>query len=185
MTLWTETTTSGPYLPAELRDHVIDLLHDTEDTLRNCCLVSKSWIPRTRKHLFADIRFQSADNLKSWKETFPDPLASPAHHTRILTVKRLRDVAAADAKPSGWITGFSNVVHFEVIGQGLFTVHEKATLISFHRFPPVITSLRVAFSILPSSQIFNLIFSFPLLEDLTVVAYFGISTGSSGDSSGL
>ena len=80
---------------------------------------------------------------------------------------------------------FSNVVHFEVIGQGLFTVHEKAALISFHGFSSIFTSLRVAFSILPSSQIRNLIFYFPLLEDLTVVAYFGISTGSSGDSSGL
>jgi hypothetical protein len=32
-------------LPAELLDYVIDHLCDTQDALRNCCLVSKSWVP--------------------------------------------------------------------------------------------------------------------------------------------
>ena len=47
---------SNPHLPAEILDYIIDHLHDTEDALRNCSLVSKSWIPRTRTHLFADVK---------------------------------------------------------------------------------------------------------------------------------
>ena len=62
-----------PYLPLETLDYIVDLLHDESPALKECCLVSKSWIPRTRRHLFAHIRFYSADNLKSWKKTFPDP----------------------------------------------------------------------------------------------------------------
>jgi hypothetical protein len=54
-------------------DNVIDCLHDTRDALKNCCLVSKSWIPRTRKHLFATIAFTTTKRLQSWEETFPDP----------------------------------------------------------------------------------------------------------------
>ena len=169
---------SSRRLPPELLDHVVDLLHDTEDTLRNCSLVSKSWIPRTRKHLFADIKFRSADDLQSWKEMFPDPLTSPAYHAHTLTVKCIRNVTAADAEPGGWITGFSSVVRFRVIGQGLFTVHERSALVPFHGFSPVMKSLHVVFTFLPSSRILDLILSFPLLEDLTAIAHFGISTSS-------
>ena len=101
---WLNSTMPNAHLPLETLDYIVDLLHDEPEILERCYLISKSWIPRTRKHLFTDIKFQSADNLKSWKETFPDPLTSPAHHTHTLTVKCIRDLAAADAKPSGWIT---------------------------------------------------------------------------------
>src|ERR1700753_246461 len=55
----TATIMSGPRLPAELLDHIADLLRDRE-TLESCCLVSKSWIPRARKHLFACVAFHTA-----------------------------------------------------------------------------------------------------------------------------
>ncbi|KAF9642570.1 hypothetical protein BDM02DRAFT_3105483, partial [Thelephora ganbajun] len=48
---------SDPHLPPEVCDYIVDLLHNKPDTLGWCCLVSRSWIPRTRKHLFADIKF--------------------------------------------------------------------------------------------------------------------------------
>ena len=38
---------SNLHLPAETLDHIVDHLHDTKDALRNCCLGSKSWVPRT------------------------------------------------------------------------------------------------------------------------------------------
>ena len=44
----------NPYLPQETLDYIVDLLHDEPETLRERCLLSKPWIPRTRKHLFAD-----------------------------------------------------------------------------------------------------------------------------------
>jgi uncharacterized protein (DUF2384 family) len=37
-----ETTMSNP-LPAEMLDHIVGYLHDTQDALKNCCLVSKLW----------------------------------------------------------------------------------------------------------------------------------------------
>ena len=50
---------SSPYLPAELLDYIVDHLHDTKDALKSCGLLSKSWIPRTRRRLFANILFCS------------------------------------------------------------------------------------------------------------------------------
>ena len=88
-----ETTMLNPYLPRETLDYIIDLLHDEPETLRECCLVSKSWIPHARKHLFTDIKFRSVIDLESWKKTFPDPSNSPAYHTRTLSVHCPEEIA--------------------------------------------------------------------------------------------
>src|ERR1700753_3734442 len=80
----TSSTMSPPNLPPELLDHIADFLCDSSDALKSCCLVSKSWIPAARKHLFADIQFRTIDDLESWEAIFPDPSASPAHYTKTL-----------------------------------------------------------------------------------------------------
>jgi len=69
---------SNPYLPRETLDHIVDLLHDKPETLKEYCLVSKPWIPRT---LF---EFISVEVLESWKKSFPDPQTSPACHAHTL-----------------------------------------------------------------------------------------------------
>jgi hypothetical protein len=159
-------TMSNPRLPAEILDHTIDHLHDTTDALRNCCLVSKSWIPRTRRHLFADVKFPTEEHLQSWKKIFPDPSTSPAHYTESLLVRCPEVVAAADAEAGGWITAFSRVVHLWVGTRRLSTV--PTSFVPFHGLSPVVKSLSVTLPTLKSPHIFNLILSFPLLEDLAV-----------------
>ena len=94
---------SNPHLPPEILDHIIDLLHNEPNALKECCLVSKSRVPRTRKHLFANIQFRAANDLKHWKKAFPDPPNSPAYHTRTLFISRPQDVEKADAEEDGWI----------------------------------------------------------------------------------
>ena len=90
-------------LPAELLDHIVDLLHDSRDTdkLKSCCLASKSWTPRTRKHIFASIYFSTAEHLQSWKEMFPDPSTSPAYYTKYLFIGCPQEVVATDAEEGG------------------------------------------------------------------------------------
>jgi hypothetical protein len=157
---------SNPHLPAETLDHIVNHLHDTRDALRNCCLVSKSWVPRSRKHLFAEIKFYTTKSLRSWKNAFPDPANSPMRYVTTLSVRCPEVVADADADAAGWIRGFSRVVHLTLNNQGLFA--DPTPLVLSHEFSPVIKSLRVYFTALPSSQATNLILSFPLLEDLAV-----------------
>jgi hypothetical protein len=161
-----ETTMPNPHLPAETLDHIVDHLHDTEDALRNACLASKSWIPRTRKHLFAGVRFPTEERLQSWKETFPDPSTSPAHYAKTLYVGCPDVITAADAEAGSWIGGFSRVVHLELGRRGLWAW--DASFVPFHGFSLAIKSLRMTFIVPPYSRIFNLILSFPLLEDLAV-----------------
>ena len=90
----------NPCLPLEALDYVVDFLHDESPTLKECCLVSKSWVSRTRKHLFARIQFCSADNLKSWKK-FPDPTNSPAYHTHTLFIGCVEFIEEGNAEEGG------------------------------------------------------------------------------------
>ena len=169
---------SSPRLPTELLDQTVDILQDSTNALKSCCLVSKSWIPRVRKHLFANTAFRTPRDLKSWKSMFPDPSTSPARYTKSLFVKLPLVVTASDAEEGGWIRTFSRVVHFNVDIDGTKD-WEYLILIPFHGFSPAIKSLLISFSNFPPSRIFNLINSFPLLEDLSVITlnFFLITEG--------
>jgi hypothetical protein len=178
---------SDPPLPADVLDHIADHLHDKPETLKQCCLASKSWIPRTRKHLFADIKLDTTRDLRSWKRTFPDPSTSPARYAKTLSVGRPEVIRDVDAEVGGWITGFSRVEHLDL---GAYEPdwgfdQPAVPFVPFHGFSPVMKSLRVATISLPPSPIINLILSFPLLEDLAVAIDHGIpddtGDGSEGD----
>ena len=86
---WTETATSNPYRPPEILNYIIDIIHDRPETLRECYLVSKSWVPRTQKQAFGTIRTLSAEHLESRKKAFPDPSNSHVYHIHTLSVGRL------------------------------------------------------------------------------------------------
>ena len=158
-----EIAKSNPYLPPEILDHIIDLLRENWETLKQCCLVSRSWVPRTQEHLFAHVEFKSEPDYDKWKKAFPDPIGSPAYHAHTLTV----DGSLRGAEDSGWIQGFSRVERLIVAGDwaGWTTT---ISLFPFHRLAPSLKSLRVSFVVLWHSQILDLVRSLPLLEDLTL-----------------
>ena len=158
----------NPPFPRELLDYILDLLHDTRDALESCCLVSKSWVPRARKHLFARVSIHTPARLQSWQDTFPDPSRSPASHAKYLLVEP-QDVTAADGEEGGWIPTFSRVVHFQV--EVKETSGSLISFAPFHGFSPALETLHIASTITPSSRIYDLILSFPLLRSIAVTAY--------------
>ena len=101
-TFWMKTTMSILHLPPEMLDHIVDLRHDTEPVLRNCCLLSKSRIPRTRINLFANISFHAEGKLRRWREIFPNPSTSPARHVKTLFIGCSCALRATDAEVCGW-----------------------------------------------------------------------------------
>ena len=161
---------SNPRLPPEILDHIIDLLHANPETLKQCCLVSKSLIPRTRKHLFSNIKFDVGSPLEAWKKNFPDPANSPAYCTHSLAIGwgYLMSVTVVDAEEGGWIRTFANVVQLELGTPPRYWRGEVATLVPFHSFSSSLKSLRLVFVPAKLSQCFKLICSLPLLEDLTI-----------------
>jgi len=182
---YAETTMPNPHLPVELLDHIIDHLHDTEDALRNCCLVSKPWIPQSRKHLFAHVLFGSEDDLESWRGIFPDPSTSPGHYTKTLTIQCPHAITAADAEVGGWIRGFSHVVHLWMGSQRPYEYGSEIFPAVLQALSPVVKSLNIDCLFLSSSRTFDLILSFPLLEDLSLTNYCCASIDEDDDSDEL
>ena len=105
---------SDPRFPPELFDHIVDLLHDHRGTLKQCCLTSKSWVPRTRKHLFGEIVFQFPVDIDTWKQMFPDPSNSPAYYARSLFFGSMKAIAAIVEEEDGWVRAFPSVVRLVV-----------------------------------------------------------------------
>ena len=105
----------NPQLPPEILDHIIDLLHAEPHTLRNCCLVTRSWIPRARKYLFGEIKIASLPDLHAWWKSFPDPGSSPAYHTHSLLLHSAKLISFV-MEGCGWIRPFTNVMRLEMRG---------------------------------------------------------------------
>ena len=153
--------------------------------MKNCCLLSKSWIPRARGHLFKTVRFYSRRDLGSWKKTFPDRSTSPACYTTNLAICPTERVTAADTEGGGWIRAFSQVVDL-YLGIG----DKTSFLIPFHGLSHALKFLRVDYGYrFPFSRVLNLIRSFPLINDLSVIAsdcpLFCYSGGDNGDNDSL
>ena len=157
-----ETTMSCP-LPPEILDLIVDHLHDEPAALKACCVVSKSWVPRARKHLFAQVEFIPPDVIRLWRKAFPDHHSSPAHHTRSLSIGSIPILAGANAGAGSWTSTFRNVVNlcYTILGVQSY----RPTLSSFRGFSSTLRSLTLYFI---TSEIFDLVCSFPLLEDLTL-----------------
>jgi len=160
-----------PPLPLEILDLIVDSLHDEPDALKACCLASKSWVHRTRQHLFAHVGFSSELHVELWKKAFPDPTNSPAHYTRNLMIYTSQALTSM-----GWIRAFSGLVRLQVDVCGDFTFEsffgsgEKISFVPLHGLSPTIKSLHLSYRFpVPTSEIFGLVCSFPLLEDLSLV----------------
>jgi len=160
---------SNPHLPQEILEYIVDLLHDKPETLKRCCLVSKLWVPRARKHLFADIRFRSEDDLRSWKNAFLNSANSPGYHTRTLFIDYPRAVMAADVEEGGWVRAFSRISSLDVDNGTWYLNTPVASLALFHNFSPTLKSLRMCPIAFPCPELFDLVCSYPLLEDLTIM----------------
>ena len=80
-------------------------------------------------------------------------------------------ITAAGAEAGCWIGGFPHVVRLVMVGWERFAHEWGDTFALFHRISPIIKSLCVDFVLFSFSQLFNLILSFSLLEDLSVTGY--------------
>ena len=116
------------------------------------------------------------------KKTFPDPLTSPAHYTNTLLTNFSHIVTATDAEAGGWIRGFSHVVHLEVYCNSLVIDASEAPLSHSTDSHPSSNLYAWNLSPLPSSRVFDLIVSFPLLEDLAVFDRHNVSTNNGNSS---
>ena len=160
---------SDSRLPPETLDYIVDFLHDDEpQELKQCCLVSKSWVLRARKHLFGTVHFNQPSQVDAWKKTFPDPANSPGCYTRSLFFPHVYAITAADAEEGGWLRAFSHVERLEV-WDGAQNHHRRY----FRSFLPAFESACTEFSSPSSPKIWTLVCSLPILRDLSIGGCIG------------
>ena len=148
-------------IPQEILDLIIDHLRDEPTTLKRCSIVSKAWIPRVQKHLFATVKFQALYSpVSRWRVIFPDPANSPARHTRALFIGDPQCLTVADVDT---LLTFCDILHL-----GMHADDEARIPVPLYGFLPVLRTLHLSFLSFPPDSIFDSICSFPLLEDLTL-----------------
>ena len=152
-------------LPQEILDFIIDHLYEELATLQASCLVSKAWVQRVRKHLFAHIVLDTPDwSVHRWRETFPDPTNSPAHYVRILSIRCPECIAAGIFDTP---LTFHNVIHLDV---DTSVYRSQIYPIPSHGIATVVRSLRLVSTSLTDTEVLNLVCSLPLLEDLALIS---------------
>ena len=159
-------TTMSSSLPPEILDLIVDHLHDEPTTLKACCLLSKSWVSRTRLHLFNHVKFLpsgQASALESWMKTFPDPSDSPARYTRSLDLFNFKAITVVISDVLPQIHSFNHIVKLAVnVGKG----NRRISFTQLCGLSPNLKSLLIFRSCAPLSEYLDFICSFPLLEDL-------------------
>ena len=83
-------------------------------------------------------------------------------------------VVGADVREDSWISMFSSVVRFKIVGS-------PPSLVPLHGFSLVLTHLHLSLWDFRPSQILDLIYSFPLLEDVSMECF---GTPSADDDDG-
>ena len=156
-------------LPPEIFDLIVDHLYNERTTLESCCVASKSWVLWTRNHLFAHIRFDALRPIKSWMQVFPDPSNSLSHHARTLHLCEQVVPTLTDPDVGRWIRTFHRVenLYMDIFGRDYYGV----SFVQLHGFSPTLKSLTLVYTSVSLKEVFNLICSFPLLEDLGFIRY--------------
>lgn len=158
---------SQPDLPLEIVETIIDLLRNEPEALRQCSQASKLFALLTRKYTFGDIELLSPLDLRKWEETFPEPANSPACYTRSLTVGLIEVGTTEDVDKGCWIRSFTKVRRLFVRSERCWEFGPNGSYPPFDALSSV-TSLKLHSTHLRPQQNFELICSFPLLEDLDI-----------------
>ena len=91
----------------------------------------------------------------------------PRDHAHALFVACAQVVEEADAEEGGWIQTFSRIERLTVRCADAAEI----SLVPFHRFSSSLKYLRITALLFPREQVFNLIHSLPLLEDLALIGH--------------
>ena len=94
-------------------------------------------------------------------KAFPDPSSSPARYARVISLNGLSSLALA----STFVRFFRYIVELQVTSVW-WSRGQHPSLVPLHGLSPTLKSLYVYGSFIPLLELLNLIYSFPLLEDL-------------------
>lgn len=160
-------TIAVPKIPQDIIDETLDHLIADPDfsfkSLQSCALVSKSWVPSCRRHLFHTILFNK-ENMIGWLEAFPVPEEGPAHHVRHLRILAEERIPKEFFEHIPWFTNAEKVT--------LLGAPNWLHIYEYWRFPQSVTSLTINGDADPI-KIGNIMGRLPNLNDLSLSGVSG------------
>ena len=159
-----------PRIPEDIIDEILDHLAADSDfkSLRACALLSRSWVPSSRRHLFhtVDLTWGKMDR---WYNTFPVPEESPAHHVLVLHISN-NAIDWVPVKFFDHAPRFTNVRKLFLFG-GEHCAGPRVP--SLWKLPESVTSLAISASNGASLvKIWEIVAQLPNLDDLSLQGRF-------------
>ena len=141
-----------------------------QDDLADPKEATKPWVYPIQKY---SVELKCPEDISAWKRLFPDPANSPFTYTSHLRLLHAKLVTAEDAS---WIRRwFTNVVRLEIsIDPESGDKPMRDPFSRFHNLSPTVRCLSICWSALSTEQVFELVCSFPLLEDLRIIGWGGM-----------
>lgn len=161
-------------LPQEVVDLIIDQLEANPAALKSCSLVSRQWVARTQKHLFARVVIRS-DNLRRWCQSIaPGPIGVSPYTTHLVLVAAANPLMEEPwfdpnllKHASDHLSSFTDVHTLDVI-RWKFSNEEEYTA-PFAQIALTIRTLRVTSPILDPLTFLPFIAFFPRAESISIV----------------
>jgi hypothetical protein len=150
----------------EIVEEIIDVLVGDTQGL-SCSLVSTSWVHRSHRHLFADVKLHSLSDLTSW---FNTGLGPSSNHVRTLDLAQNDEfkwiIPDSLAGAFNDFTSFRNVRSLALTGLDLTFFDEHSLTRFFGHFSEHLTSLSVkGMTVHPDALLF-FVSMFPKLDNL-------------------
>ena len=153
-----------PGIPQEIVDEILDHLATNLGikSLRPYALVSRSWVPSCRRHLFRSVVFHSK-NMDKWLKMFPVPEESSAHyHVRCLGFW-IRGTYSIPEQFLNYTPWSPNAERISLLGSGR---HPLLRTPSFWRLPQSVTAFIIGADVFNLVQVRDIMAQLPNLDDL-------------------
>lgn len=172
-----------PTFPQEVVDELIDWVGVSsvgqgDPHLRSCSLVARSWVQRSRKHLFHDIELTSAPSISSWIRNIPPGAGGVSRYVRKLWLGCNWDQWSQRFPSVGHLRSFTRTEELRLTywcgGHATREEVEEA----FGGFGPSVRSLSVSLPRGDAGSFLHLLSLFPHLDDLSIwTSYLDESLG--------
>jgi len=158
-------------LPQELVEDVVDCLSDDRPALEACSLVAKTWLPRSRHHLFNRVSLNSK-NAKKWCYAIRPGPDGPSNLVRKLILQQTQGYRWLETKSlddiSNHFSSFRRVEDLSItwLDLGHFELGSLARHFGHHGSS--LRSLRLSYLCADFSALISFLQLFPNLQDILI-----------------
>ena len=158
-------------LPQELVEDIVDCLSHDRPTLEACSLVAKTWLPRSRHHLFGSVSLNS-ESAKKWCSAIRPGPNGPSHLVRTLSLQQSQGRYWLGAESlddiSDHFSSFRRVEDLSVAWLDLGDFEPGSLARHFAHYGSSLRSLRLSYICADFSALITLLRLFPNLKDLLI-----------------